>query len=614
MVFYFKGLMSVFTSFIFLLFIILSLSLTYAHDAQGIEYPESYFRQKAYSQDAINFISKHFGWDTMIEVSIDSKKPDSIKDPKFLKAVESLQRYLERDSSLQIIHTSSLADIIKTMNKVLNQGNAYYKVPDKRKELAEDLFLYVQSVPFGRDINNQISVDQSALRMTVRLAKSSSKHISKVIRAIRVYSKKHLSKYEVDIATHDQLTYYNPLRKRFTIDKTLLVAFRDDKGIFNNETLPVIQRLTRKFWKTKYVTRVDSLTNYSHTYVSRDILEVKGLIETRKPSQAKLKKLLSPYVKKGRSIQLITDLLGSVLPYSQERLKGLIGQTSISKEAMADLIAETLYAKLPLDKPKLKSFIHQYISQDQRIVQKLMSEFFPTVKDIKVFLLKHVTNDSTKAEQLANKVIYSKGRLKALIFPHYVDDGYSDIVIYRLRDKLDKLPPNKNDLVRWILPHVSQRNPNDLFVETLQEAFPPYYTKKKLKEWLTSPDLSKESRTELLLEALIAMLPLTEKEFKGFIERHVGRGQKVTKLLSNLKLKLFHTDKELKEKKSIAMNEKLVRGLYVTPDGKYTLLQISLEVPDYNKRKIDDALERIKKVLAKEQIQSGYRFYVTSPN
>ncbi len=62
------------------------------------------------------------------------------------------------------------------------------------------------------------------------------------------------------------LKNYDNFRSTFGNDQVITVSFKNDKGIFNKESLHVIKRITDKFWETKYISRVDSITNYQYIY------------------------------------------------------------------------------------------------------------------------------------------------------------------------------------------------------------------------------------------------------------------------------------------------------------------------------------------------------------
>ncbi|MBA3025326.1 MAG: MMPL family transporter [Sulfurimonas sp.] len=64
----------------------------------------------------------------------------------------------------------------------------------------------------------------------------------------------------------DSLQKYDRFRAVFGNDDAIIIVFRDENGVMNKKALGVIERLTNKLWQTKYVARVDSLTNYQYIH------------------------------------------------------------------------------------------------------------------------------------------------------------------------------------------------------------------------------------------------------------------------------------------------------------------------------------------------------------
>jgi len=66
------------------------------------------------------------------------------------------------------------------------------------------------------------------------------------------------------------LTDYDKFRKTFGNDDGVIIVFKDENGIFNKKALSSIDRITDALWKTKYIARVDSLTNYQYVHTNPD--------------------------------------------------------------------------------------------------------------------------------------------------------------------------------------------------------------------------------------------------------------------------------------------------------------------------------------------------------
>ncbi len=76
-----------------------------------------------------------------------------------------------------------------------------------------------------------------------------------------------------------QLEAFENLQKIYTKDDNIQFVIKPDTGdIFSPKLLTAVRDLTEKSWKTPYATRVDSLTNFQHSYAEADDLTVRDLI------------------------------------------------------------------------------------------------------------------------------------------------------------------------------------------------------------------------------------------------------------------------------------------------------------------------------------------------
>ncbi|MCK5091181.1 MAG: RND family transporter, partial [Gammaproteobacteria bacterium] len=75
-----------------------------------------------------------------------------------------------------------------------------------------------------------------------------------------------------------QLLAFEALEKTYSKnDNVMLVITPKDGKVFTPKTLAVIQELTEKSWQIPYSTRVDSITNFQHTFAEEDDLIVQDL-------------------------------------------------------------------------------------------------------------------------------------------------------------------------------------------------------------------------------------------------------------------------------------------------------------------------------------------------
>jgi predicted RND superfamily exporter protein len=108
------------------------------------------------------------------------------------------------------------------------------------------------------------------------------------------------------------LNEYDDFRLIFGNDDSVIIAFKDENGIFNKKALGVIQRVTDKLWRTKYITRVDSITSYQYIYAkesSPDEIVVEDFIQDLKSASPK-------YLKDRKSIAIKDpQVAGSLVSY-----------------------------------------------------------------------------------------------------------------------------------------------------------------------------------------------------------------------------------------------------------------------------------------------------------
>ena len=100
------------------------------------------------------------------EFSLPAGEEGGINDPDYIARVERFADWYRGQP--KIVHVSAFSDIMKRLNKNMHGDDpAYYRIPQERELAAQYLLLYELSLPFGRDLNDQIDVSKSATRMTV---------------------------------------------------------------------------------------------------------------------------------------------------------------------------------------------------------------------------------------------------------------------------------------------------------------------------------------------------------------------------------------------------------------------------------------------------------------
>ena len=110
-------------------------------------------------------INQHFKTVKSFEIMIDTPVGVSAKDPHFLKKLETFQNWL--DTRPYMSNTVSIIDILKDLNQKFNQDDKrFYRLPETREGVAQQLLFYSLGLPPGKDINDRLSLKDDAVRIT----------------------------------------------------------------------------------------------------------------------------------------------------------------------------------------------------------------------------------------------------------------------------------------------------------------------------------------------------------------------------------------------------------------------------------------------------------------
>jgi len=127
-----------------------------------------YFDSRSEFRRAADFMEERISGMTNISIAIKTNESQGIADPTFLQAVSDFSQWL-RDQP-EADHVATLSDVYKRLNKNMHgDDQSYYKLPLDRELAAQYLLLYEMSLPYGLDLNNQINVDKSSIKMVVTI-------------------------------------------------------------------------------------------------------------------------------------------------------------------------------------------------------------------------------------------------------------------------------------------------------------------------------------------------------------------------------------------------------------------------------------------------------------
>ncbi|WP_375750156.1 RND family transporter [Vibrio sp. HN007] len=126
-----------------------------------------YFGKQSEFRQAVDFMQQHISGMGTMSIAIDTNEEQGIVDPEFLKTIEGFTAWLRVQP--EVDHVSSMSDVFKRLNKNMHgDDESYYYLPDDRELAAQYLLMYEMSLPYGLDLNNQINIDKSSLKIQVK--------------------------------------------------------------------------------------------------------------------------------------------------------------------------------------------------------------------------------------------------------------------------------------------------------------------------------------------------------------------------------------------------------------------------------------------------------------
>ncbi|MEM7669360.1 MAG: efflux RND transporter permease subunit, partial [Pseudomonadota bacterium] len=96
-----------------------------------------------------------------------------INDPAYLAEIEAFSDWLRAQP--EVTSVTTLTDTIKRLNMNMHADDPeWYRLPGSRDEASQYLFLYELSLGYGLDLTDQIDIDRSVMRLSVRMSKSTT--------------------------------------------------------------------------------------------------------------------------------------------------------------------------------------------------------------------------------------------------------------------------------------------------------------------------------------------------------------------------------------------------------------------------------------------------------
>ncbi len=161
--------------------------------------PVKWFKKDHPLRVADNVMNQHLAGTYMNYLVIDGGEPDALKNPELMKYIERLQRHLENNRIVGA--TAGITDIVKKVRFELfgAEDRAKYAIPDNRKEIAQNIFLYEISGGDPDDLFKLINNDYSKANVWVQMTEGDNQSVSKVVQEAEEFIDANPPPAEIDV-------------------------------------------------------------------------------------------------------------------------------------------------------------------------------------------------------------------------------------------------------------------------------------------------------------------------------------------------------------------------------------------------------------------------------
>jgi predicted RND superfamily exporter protein len=127
-----------------------------------------YFDESMEARQSLEYTRTNLTGVNTLQYSLGAGESNGINNPDYLADVEKFVNWLEEQP--EVFHVSTYTTILKKLNQNLNMDDPeFYRIPESRELAAQYNLLYELSLPQGLDLNNQINVDKSSMRIIITL-------------------------------------------------------------------------------------------------------------------------------------------------------------------------------------------------------------------------------------------------------------------------------------------------------------------------------------------------------------------------------------------------------------------------------------------------------------
>jgi predicted RND superfamily exporter protein len=159
-----------------------------------------YFDESFEFRRATDFLNANMGGIYTMEIAFKTAGEGGISEPAFLQGINVFKEWLLLQP--EVTHVNTISDTFKRLNKNMH-GDApdEYRLPEERNLAAQYLLLYEMSLPYGLDLNDQINLDKSGIRITVTMKDRSTRQMLDIESRMKTWLQENMNEYKPVIAS-----------------------------------------------------------------------------------------------------------------------------------------------------------------------------------------------------------------------------------------------------------------------------------------------------------------------------------------------------------------------------------------------------------------------------
>ena len=137
------------------------------------------------------YIDQHFGALYTANYDLNSGSDNGVADPVYLERLDAFAEYLRAQPEVRSVY--SFADVVKRLNQSMHNNDPnYYAIPESRELAAQYILLYEMSLPYGLDLNDQLTLNKQRSRLLVSMPSIDTKQLMNIEERVIAWQEKNL--------------------------------------------------------------------------------------------------------------------------------------------------------------------------------------------------------------------------------------------------------------------------------------------------------------------------------------------------------------------------------------------------------------------------------------